>query len=111
MLNLRRTQMKNYTNLIGYKLIKELENLISQKTVAIIEYKDVFREVYLLEITDDKIMVYQKSDTNADKNEGIRKMFLSELILWDVVKTNINLEDWKFELKELEYSNNNFATY
>lgn len=100
--------MENLSQLVDDELIEKLQSLIDKNSVVIIEYKDVFREVFLKEIIGDKLWVYQKSDLNAAKNQGLRQMFLEQVILWEVLKDKVVLEDWKVELQEIEERNKYF---
>lgn len=93
--------MKDYSALRGSDLESELQDLIDNKSILTIEYTGVFRDVYPLEIKAGKLWVYQKGDS-YEKSSGLRQMFLNKIVLWDVLKEGVNIEDWKQELTDLE---------
>lgn len=92
--------MQYLSQLKGQKLVSKLKDLIEKKSVVTVSYSDALRDVYLVDIEDDKVLVYQKGNNISGKDSGYRKMFFSEVNLLDIVKTNVNFEDWKKEVKE-----------
>lgn len=100
--------MDSLYELSGLELVEKLEDLVLKQTVAIVEYKEVFREVLLMEVRGEMVWVYQKADFCAKKKSGIRQMRMDELILWEVVSHNVTRDNW---VKMQEVHDAELATY
>lgn len=103
-------KLENLTELVGNSLKERLESLSEKGTVAIVEYKDIFREVFLMEVKSGMMWVYQKGDFCAGKKSGLRQMRISELTLWEIVRDGLNIEDWKKELEVFDNELKSLAT-